>query len=295
MEQTEKQGRGLDAKTLTAQISAGVESVYTSGTWKEALAYNARFWSYSFRNQMLIAMQAPGASQVAGFHTWKALGRSVKKGEKGLAILAPMFAGKTPKEGKDGKDVKPGALFGFRVAYVFDVDQTDGKPAPEVTHKLKGAAPAGLWEGLTAYAAGLGVSVAFGAMAESCGGFVRPVKDGETGAAAIVINEKNDGLQQVKTLIHELTHFLAGHLEKRGLELSHDARELEAESGAYIVGAVLGVDFSEYSFGYLAHWAKDFEDKEARNKALEKAGAKAAEVAKKILAGLDPAPVKAEA
>jgi hypothetical protein len=285
------EGRGIDAKMLTGQIKAGVSSVYASGAWKDALAYNAKFWSYSFRNQMLIVMQNPDASKVAGFNTWKALGRSVKKGEKGLAILAPLFAGAGKKdktegaktEGPDAKAADKGKLFGFKVTYVFDLSQTDGKPVPEYCHKLKGAAPAGLVEGLTAFALGLGLPVLYKPLDAALGGYVRKVGAG----AEITLNEKNEGAQQAKTLIHELGHYLAGHLDKRGEDLTHEGRELEAESAAFIVGAVLGVDFSEYSFGYLASWARGFEDVDARDKALEQAGAKAASVAKTILEGLD--------
>jgi hypothetical protein len=293
------ESRGIDGKMLTGQIKAGVAAVYASGDWKAALAFNSKFWTYSFGNQFLITMQKPGASRVAGFNTWKALGRNVTKGEKGLAILAPLFAGgKGKKDGAKAEvkteggaavetpanKTKPGALFGFKVTYVFDISQTNGKAVPEYCHKLKGAAPAGLIEGLTAYLAGLGVPVAYEAMAESLGGFVRRV--GVDGAE-IRLNVANEPAQQAKTLIHEAAHFLAGHLDKRGLEMGTEAKELEAESAAFIVGSVLGVDFSEYSFGYLASWARGFEDTEARDKALEKAGAKAAAVAKLILAGVD--------
>lgn len=294
-----KPGRGIEGKDLLAQVKAGVASIYKSGAWKEALIYNARFWNYSFGNQLLIIMQKPDASRVAGFQTWKAQGRTVRKGEKGLAILRPVFLGGSkaqavdvvdPASGQAVGQVKQatgrGPVRGFTVTYVFDVSQTDGKPAPEYLHKLKGAAPAGLFKALTDYAAGLGLPVAAEPMAESLGGFVR--KAATPGGAEIRLNASNDEAQQVKTLIHELGHFLAGHLTEKRMNATREEKELEAESAAFIVGQALGVDFSEYSFGYLANWAASM-DPDAREKALEKAGTMAARVAKQILEGLDPA------
>ena len=252
---------------------------------------------YKFGNQLLIIVQKPDASRVAGFQTWKAQGRNVKKGEKGLAILRPVFAGSSrtvkadvvnPVDGETVGQVKKaaggGPVRGFSVTYVFDVSQTDGKPAPEYIHKLKGAGPVGLMKGLQAFALGLGVPVGFEPMAESLGGFVR--KAATAGGAEIMLNAGNDEAQQVKTLIHELGHFLAGHLTEARMNATKEEKELEAESAAFIVGQALGVDFSEYSFGYLANWAASM-DPEAREKALDKAGTRAAKAAKVILEGLD--------
>ena len=299
MDTTTTQSRGIEAKALLAQVKQGVASIYQSGAWREALLYNAKFWNYSFGNQLLIVMQKPTASRVAGFQTWKAQGRMVKKGEKGLAILRPMFLGQASGKANvidtannnaviGTVDKKQGfGLKGFAVTYVFDISQTDGKAVPDYIHKLKGAAPAGLVAALKAFALGQGVSVRYDAMKASTGGFVHKSLLG-TGPAEIVLNVANDEAQQAKTLIHELGHFMAGHLEKRGQDLTQEARELEAESTAFIVGTALGVDFSEYSFGYLANWAASMEA-EARDKALEKAGTLAASIAKKILEGIGQA------
>lgn len=297
-----KEGRGIKAADLLGQVRAGVASIYTSGAWRESLLWNARFWNYSFNNQLLISFQKPDAQHVAGFHTWKALGRSVKKGEKGLAILRPMFsggAGRTKEAVKDtatGKELgtvsKPdagrGHVSGFAVSYVFDISQTQGKEAPESPcHKLRGAAPEGLRVALLALATAQGVAVRESQdLRESLGGYVHKGPDKPADCVAeIVLNGRNEEAQRVKTLIHELTHFLAGHLDERRKELTRDERELEAESGAFIVGAALGLDFSEYSFGYLATWAQG-RDTDERDKALTKAGTVAAKVAKQILEAL---------
>lgn len=293
-----REGRGLDAKALIAQINQGMASIYEGAAWRDYLAFSSNFWGYSFRNQILIAMQKPGASRVAGFNTWKALGRYVKKGEKGIAILRPYLIGGKKSEGAgmvdgEGRTEAPSVsgktLSGFGTCFVFDISQTEGAEVPEIAHKLKGAAPEGLYYDLLGLAAKMGVSVEKESMAADLGGFLRKGAQGPE----IRLNAANDEAQQVKTFIHELAHFLAGHQEERRKELTREARELEAESAAYIVGAALGIDFSEYSFGYLASWAQDMAA-EVRQKAIQAAGDMAAKVAKQILSGIG-AEEKAEA
>lgn len=271
--------RGIKAADLTAQVAKGVVQVMTSEDWKKNLEFQSKFWNYSFRNQMLITWQKPEASLVAGFQKWRSMGRHVKKGERGIAILAPLVVKKKEKD-KNGKEVEKRGLAGFRVAYVFDVSQTKGAKLPvQADHKLKGAAPEGLFEALEKITRDQGLGLELEDLEAGLGGYVNKEK--------IVINSNNDELQQVKTLAHELTHFFCGHTEKRGQELTRDHRELEAESGAYIVGQALGLDFSEYSFNYLASWSRG-KDMEEVQKDLVKAGEVAAKAAKKLLKLLDP-------
>jgi len=259
------EGRGIKAADLTAQISKGVVEVLNSDQWKENLKFHSKFWNYSFRNQMLITWQKPQATLVAGFNKWKSMGRRVNKGEKGLAILAPLVIKK--KDKVTGEEKK--GLAGFRVAYVFDVSQTSGEDLPDrPDHRLKGEAPAGMWKALEELAAEEGLTVELEDLDQALGGYVNTEK--------IVVNSKNDEIMRVKTLAHELTHHFCGHTKKRGEELTKDHRELEAESGAFIVGATIGLDFSEYSFNYLASWSQG-KDMEEVGKDLARAGEVAAQ------------------
>ena len=117
---------------LVAQLRQGIEQVKDSKRFAEYLAFAGRFHHYSFNNRILIWAQRPGASQVAGFQSWKQLGRHVRKGEKGIAILAPMtFKPEVEQAGPEAEDVgATRAVVGFRVVHVFDVSQTEGEALP---------------------------------------------------------------------------------------------------------------------------------------------------------------------
>jgi hypothetical protein len=138
---------------LEAQLRAG-----KSDALKRHLEVAARFHKYSFRNQLLIAMQRPDATRVAGFHAWKSLGRFVKKGEKGLIIVAPII-GKKRNDATPIHDAKEegSGIFGFRGVAVFDLAQTDGQPLPELTG-IAGD-PAGNLDALKRFTEGQGISL----------------------------------------------------------------------------------------------------------------------------------------
>jgi hypothetical protein len=167
-------------QTLTAQVAELVDSE----AWQAMLRAAARFHRYSFGNVCMILTQRPTATQVAGFHTWRSLGRSVTKGEKGIAILAPVTYKTKPTaephhsqdEPHDEKPDATGArrLHGFKVEYVFDIEQTHGEPLPDVTPcALEGDAPADLWDGLAFQVDGEGYRLRRGDCA-------RPTANGET-------------------------------------------------------------------------------------------------------------------
>ena len=115
----------------------GIEALTTSAAWRSHLEVQGRFHRYSFSNALLIVRQDPDASRVAGFATWKALGRAVRKGERAIWILAPMTGRRT--RSADGDEHRP--ILGFRPVAVFDVAQTDGEPLPEVCRTLEGDDP----------------------------------------------------------------------------------------------------------------------------------------------------------
>src|SRR5579875_306860 len=151
--------RQAKVQALIERMAQGVGSVVESPeSWRDVLARQARFHTYSFGNQLLIAMQRPEATQVAGYVTWQKAGRQVRRGEKGIAILAPVTVKKT-RERDDGTEESWWQLVGFRVEYVFDIAQTDPIPG-----RVQDDAPApitwavdGAWLALKRYAESRGL------------------------------------------------------------------------------------------------------------------------------------------
>jgi len=226
----------------------------------------AKFHSYSLGNLLLIGAQAPQATRVAGFRTWQSLGRQVRKGERGIAILAPCtYRPKTadraePAEpaGHEPATTSTGGLVleaggrkqvrGFRAVHVFDLSQTEGAPLPDVAPAvLVGQAPAGLWNDLAGQVAGHGYALERG----DCGG-----ANGYTDPSRRVVRVRGDvdDAQAVKTLAHELGHLECGHVTDLPTHATCRGR-CEAESVAYVVAAAHGLDAGGYTFAYVAGWA----------------------------------------
>jgi hypothetical protein len=229
---------------LVEKLTAGIQSLTSSEEWLRYLDYQSRFHSYSFNNVLLIAAQMPSASRVAGFRAWQRMSRFVRKGEKALWILAPMIYKDIEESSDDPKRV----IRGFKYVPVFDVSQTDGEELPETTHKLRGEDPAGCFARLLAVAHSIGFTVEDAELNGMCNG------DCSHEHRRIRVEVTNSPAQRIKTLAHEIAHAI--------LHEKHDDRalaELEAESTAYVVCQALGVDSSDYSFGYVAGWAGDGE------------------------------------
>ena len=203
---------------------------------------------YSFRNLWLLFIQKPDAAMVAGYKKWQEVGRQVKKGEKSLAILAPL----TKKDKETGET----EVFGFRSASVFDVSQTEGEPLPEIPH------PVLLEDDSTEIQQTLGKLEHFTRMngftlssrrlAAAFGSFSPATR-------SIIIGNDLPPLQRLKTLVHEVAHGLL-HQDTPLTEATRRIGELEAESCAFIVLHSLGLDTSRYSFPYLAHWVETPEE-----------------------------------
>jgi len=259
---------GQDKLTaLHEQISDGVAALVESQAWRAMLDTAAKFHSYSLGNLLLIGGQAPQATRVAGFRTWQSLDRQVRKGERGIAILAPCTyrpktaerpepaapAGQEPATSGGGATPDAGGkqVRGFRVAHVFDIQQTGGDPLPEVAPALlTGQAPAGLWNDLAGQVTGHGYALERGA----CGG-----ANGYTDPARRVVRVRDDidDAHAVKTLAHELGHLECGHVKDLPTYATCRGRcEVEAESVAYVVAAAHGLDASGYTFAYVAGWAR---------------------------------------
>lgn len=219
---------------LTAQLAAGNSAALTAH-----LATIAKFHHYSFGNIMAIARQMPDASRVAGFHTWKSLGRNVKKGEHAIRILAPMVG--KPKDAAAGEDA--GArVYGFRSVCVFDVSQTEGAELPAFA-RATGDTGDTLAK-LVRFAGEQSITIELEA-AELPGDAL-----GISYGGRVAIAAGQSPAEVVATLTHELAHELLHKGERRSSE-NRNARELEAEAVAFIVGSAVGLDMASASADYI--------------------------------------------
>jgi antirestriction protein ArdC len=256
---------------LHEQISDGVVALVESQGWRAMLDTAAKFHSYSLGNLLLIGAQAPQATRVAGFRTWQSVGRQVRKGERGIAILAPCtYRPKTAERPEPAGQATPAGqepatscsggaapdaggkkqVRGFRAVHVFDLAQTEGDALPDVAPTLLvGQAPAGLWDALAGQVLGHGYTVHRGDTGRA-NGWTDPT------SRTVRVSSDVDDAQAVKTLIHELGHLECGHVEDLPTYATCRGRcEVEAESVAYVVAAAHGLDANAYSFAYVAGWA----------------------------------------
>lgn len=232
-----------------AQLSEGIAALCSGDQWKQYLDAARTFHDYSFSNVLLIQRQAPWASRVAGFHTWRRLGRSVRKGERALWILAPITARRGKDEPSDEADAKTAErrVVSFKAVPVFDVSSTEGEPLPEPPCSLlTGDDPTGAYDRLRHVAHGIGYTVEEDYLPGKTNG------DCNLTERRIRIEVSNSPQMQTKTLLHELAHALLEH----GGTIPREQAELEAESVAYVIGQqVLDLDSAVYSFAYVATWA----------------------------------------
>ena len=217
--------------------------------WETWLSFYSRFHRYSFQNLMLIMLQSPDATRVAGYRTWQSLGRQVRKGEHGLSILAPCFY-------KKKTDDEEEQVAYYRSVAVFDLEQTDGDDLPELADEslIQATEVPEKLAALKEIAEAEGYTVTEQVTDTAYHPGVRGWADHTT--KAIVLDETGSTGMRMKTLIHELAHM---RLHSDG-NTEHEARELEAESVAYVVSNLLGVETEGYSFAYLASWSKRDED-----------------------------------
>lgn len=223
-----------EAKDLKGDVEARImalaeltDTAALSEAVSQYLETMARFHNYSLWNTMAIIIQNPNASVVAGFKKWMTMGRFVKKGEKGIAILAPIFA---KKEDKTGKEVS--ALVGFKTVYVFDISQTDGKPLPEAPEWKSPEKDAELEAALVKVMNANNINfqvvdvIRGDAQGVSKGGTIHVIKEAGT-----------------KTFIHELAHeFLHQGNKTEEWKLDKKTVELEAEAVGYVVASHFGLD-----------------------------------------------------
>ena len=267
-------------REITDKLEQGIKELFESERFKEYLRTMSKFYNYSFNNTLLIAMQKPEATYVAGYTSWQRnFDRQVMKGEKGIKILAPAPykaqeerekidpATQKPVIGADGKAVTETVEVlrpAFKVVSVFDVSQTDGKELPDIiVDELKGTV-----ENYEAFFDALRqespVPISFEDIPGGAKGFFSPVE------SRIAIQEGMSEIQTVKTAIHEIAHAKLHAVkpdEKAAPEDKKDrhTKEVEAESVAYTVCQRYGIETSDYSFGYIAGWSSGKETKELKS------------------------------
>jgi len=274
--------RQAEVDALSAELQEEVAKLTTEGGWAKWLDFQSKLYSYSFCNTLLIQMQHPGATAVAGYKAWQKMGRQVREGEKShIGIFAPIKRSfyvkvEDPNTGETKKQRRSRCV-GFRITKVFEVSQTDGPEVPVRPHveRLKGD-DQGLIEALKRQAESLGCSVRFG-YADGANGYYRPM------TREIVVEESMEPAAQAKTLAHEIGHHVL-HGEEEGHLMDRADKELEAESFAYIVCTNLGLETASYSFHYVACW----KGKEAEE-GFQASGDRIAKAAKKALEDIEAA------
>ncbi|MEU0236043.1 MULTISPECIES: ArdC-like ssDNA-binding domain-containing protein [unclassified Streptomyces] len=258
--------RKAEVKGLQEQLTAAVVEFASSEGWAVLLKKMARrsriVRKYSFRNSMLIFAQCPHATEVRGYNEWKARGRQVRKGERGIRILAPNTVTPRDENGEPQKDEHGNdkRITFFRPISVFDVSQTEGKEPepetvadgvklPELNAKVQGTAPAQFMDRLTLCLKSLGYTVEHGHTG-SADGYADPT------TRTVRIGLGFPEAHQAAVLAHETGHVQLDHTADMAEYQQHRGKmETEAESVAYVVCAVAGLDSSATSLSYIAGWA----------------------------------------
>ena len=251
-------------KAALNRIEDSLVAINTDEDWLKFLSFQAQFYNYSFGNAMLIFSQNPNATYVKGYKAWNQLGRYVKKGSKGLAILAPCIRKvevfKEPEnknlyhDEEAEKEIKK-VVSGFRIAYVYDIADTDGDDSmlPVLVTGLAGNGE----QEKEIYERLLNVISKEHCVQEVSGTASKGSFNLET--EVISIRGDLEYLQKIKTLLHEYAHLLDFEMHPED-DISRNRRELIAESVAFIVSLRLGLDTSRYSMSYIKSWLKDKEE-----------------------------------
>ena len=270
--------RADQLKEITERLEQGVKDIFTSEMYTKYLLTMSKFHNYSFNNTLLIAMQRPDATLVAGYNAWKnKFNRYVKKGEKGIQIIAPAPVKEREEREKIDKDtgltvlnesgepeieVVERVIPRFRVTTVFDYAQTDGEPLPtlevnELTARVKDYTL--LKEAIEQVSP---VPIRFGEIEGNAKGYYSHM-DKE-----ICVRADMGESQTIKTMIHEVAHAMlhdSDQMKQRGEGKDQLTKETEAESIAFTVCSALDIDTSDYSFPYVASWASGKELKELKD------------------------------
>ena len=284
-------------KEITDRLEQGIKELFDSERYKEYLRVMSKFHNYSFNNTLLIAMQKPDASLIAGFNAWKNnFQRNVMKGEKGIKILAPSPfkikqemekidpATQKPVIGADGKPVteeKEITIPAFKVVSVFDVSQTEGKEIPNLAVDMLTGDVERFKDVFAALEKTSPVPIGFEKIEGGAHGYYHLEEK------RIAIDEGMSEFQTLKTAIHEIAHAklhdidLNASVTEQTDRPDRRTREVQAESVAYAVCQHYGLDTSDYSFGYVAGWSSGRELDELKS-SLETIRSAAAEIINSI-------------
>jgi len=256
-------------KALTDKLENGITDIFKGGKYAEYLTFMSKLHRYSFGNIILIFMQRPDASCVAGYNDWKnKFDRQVKAKERGIQILAPCYYKKWKKQKKIdpqtqhtiiGADGQPEMewvkvqVVRYKIVNVFDVSQTEGKELPTLVASELSGNVAEYDRIITALKALSPMPVTFEKFPREAKGYCNYLEQ------RIVVQPDMSQTQTVKTLIHEIAHakLHAQYFMNEENGPSRSEREVEAESVAYVVCQHLGIETSDYSFGYVASWSQD--------------------------------------
>ena len=276
-ERTEKQ----KVQEITDKLEEGLKELFESEKYKTYLSTMSKFHNYSFNNTLLIAMQKPEATLVAGYKAWqKDFERHVNKGEKAIRILAP--APYKLKEERDKLDPVTGEMMfdengmpqkeqvevtipAFRAVSVFDVSQTDGKPIPELEAQELLSTVEGYEDFVQALMNVAPVPIGFEDIPGDSKGYFH------TEEKRIAVQENMSESQTLKTMVHEVAHSMLHNKEINRDDLmeapakDRNTKEVEAESVAYTVCQHFGIDTSDYSFGYIVGWSSGKDMKELKS------------------------------
>ncbi len=249
-----KQSADQALQTLAQALEQG-----RSDAMVEYLDTLAKFHRYSYRNVMLIRSQKKDSTRVAGFRSWKKLGRYVCQGEHGITILAPIvYKKQTDTDEKDEVQT----LHGFKAVTVFDVSQTDGKPLPDFAHVT--GSPKLHLDQLQAFAADRGITVTFD--------YIKPDVLGMSTGGTVIVRPDLSEAETFSVLSHEIAHEL---LHKTQRPASKTIRETEAEAVAYTVSRAIGLETNTAASDYIQLYNGD---KQTLAKSLDRIQQVAAEI-----------------
>jgi antirestriction protein ArdC len=257
---------------LAAQLESG-----QSAALRNYLAAMARFHRYSLNNVLLIQSQLPGATRVAGFATWRQLGRFVRRGEKGIAILVPITYRRREIEDASDADMSERdtvrTVIGFKTGYVFDVRQTDGEPLAALAEVI--GDPGEFGARLRAFAKGCGIEIEY--RNRELGS-----ADGASFGGRILLRDDLAPAVEFAVLVHEIAHELL-HRGERRAAVSKTVRETEAEAIAFVVSHAIGLDTNTAAADYIKLYSGDKDTLLASLEEIRKAAAR-------ILEGLHAGP-----
>jgi hypothetical protein len=262
--------RNEDIHRLVDSATADLISALDRGQSERLVEYLAamgRFHEYSLGNAILIAVQRANATHVAGYRAWQRLGRQVRKGEKGIAIMAPIVR-------RSDDDKEEDKVVAFKATHVWDVEQTDGKPLPEFA-KVEGD-PSGYLRRLRAHIGGQGIDLAYSdslgsAYGLSCGG-------------KILVRSGLGPAEEFSVLVHELAHEMLHKEGQAEQKNSRKIRETEAEAVAFVVSEAVGLDCNSACSDYVLLYDGN---RETLMASLERIQATAREIIKAVMAAED--------